>query len=113
MKHPYLQINEHILIQDLLVASIEGIQFCSTWALHKGNSFETNLAQIKNASMGEISINVPFSLYREMLLLSLKRGKETWICNKTTFLKRASEVVRRCTCNTVTKLTQLAFESFY
>ena len=99
MKHPYLQINEHILIQDLLVASIEGIQFYSTWALHKGNSFETNLAQIENASMGEISINVPFSLYRGMLLLSLKRGKETWICNlcKRTFLKGASEVVRRST----------------
>ena len=45
---------------------------------------------------------MPFSWYRRMLLLSFKRGKETWICNlcKTTFSKGASQVVRRCPWNT-------------
>ena len=55
-------------------------------------------------TMAEISINVPFSLYRGILLLSFKRIKETWISNlcKTTFSKGASEVVHRCTWNTIT-----------
>ena len=55
-------------------------------------------------TMAEISINVPFSLYRGILLLSFKRIKETWICNlcKTPFSKRGSEVVGRCTSNTIT-----------
>ena len=39
---------EHIIIQDSLDASIKGIQPYCTWALHKGNSFETNLGLIKN-----------------------------------------------------------------
>ena len=39
---------EDIIIQESLGSFIKGIQFYSTWPLHKGNSFETNLAQIKN-----------------------------------------------------------------
>ena len=85
-----------------LFASIEGIQFYSTKALHTGNSLETNLAQIKNGH-GISWINLLFSWYRGMFFLSFKKGKETWICilSKTTFSKGTSEVVRRCTCNTI------------
>ena len=55
-------------------------------------------------NMAEISINVPFSLYRGIIFLSFKKSKETWICNlwKTPFSKRASEVVGRCNWNTIT-----------
>ena len=54
--------------------------------------------------MGEISINVPFFLYRGMLLLRFQRGEKTWSCHwcNRTLSKGASEVVRRCTCNTIT-----------
>ena len=47
-----------------LFASIEGIQFYSTKALHTGNSLETNLAQIKNGHGININEVAFFLVYR-------------------------------------------------
>ena len=72
---------EKITIQDSHCTLIEGIQFYSTRAPQKENSFKSNLAQISN-NQGIIMYCFLFSFVRSRGMvvfkhLSFKRGKET------------------------------------
>ena len=72
---------EKITIQDSHCSLIEGIQFYSTRAPLKENSFKSNLAQISN-NQGIIMYCFLFSFVRSRGMvvfkyLSFKRGNET------------------------------------
>ena len=48
-----------------LLPLIENTQFYSTWTLHTGNSFETNLAQIKNGLGTNMNLFAFFPFVKE------------------------------------------------